>query len=160
MESAIRKAQFSDPYIPAKLEFNVRFFADDASLFSLVHDSNDSSTRLGRDLGRVAGWAHQWKMSCNPDPSKQAVEVHFSRKINPVDTSPVYFNKLTEASCETLHIQGLAFDFHVEEIVLRANKGLGLITRLCRYLPRNFWWLFPRPLLDLTWITEMWYMTI
>ena len=105
VESAIGKAQFSDPYIPAKLEFNVRFFADDTSLFSLVHDSNDSSTRLGRDLGRVAGWAHQWKMSCNPDPSKQAVEVYFSRKINPVDTSPVYFNNLTAASCETLHIQ-------------------------------------------------------
>ena len=26
---------------------------------------------------------------------------------------------------------------YVEEIILRANKGIGLITRLRRYLPRN-----------------------
>ena len=31
----------------------------------------------------------------------------------------------------------LAFDHHVEEMILRANKGIGLISRLRRYLPRN-----------------------
>ena len=32
----------------------------------------------------------------------------------------------------------LAFDRHVEEIILRANKGIGRIHRLCRYLTRNY----------------------
>ena len=32
----------------------------------------------------------------------------------------------------------LTFDRHVEEVILRANKGVGLITLLRRYLPRNF----------------------
>ena len=109
----------------------------------MVRDPNESSAKLGRDLGRVARWAHQWNISFNPDPSKQAVEVHFSRKINPVDTPPVYFNNLAVASCETHKHSGLlldkrlAFDRHVEEMILRANKGVGLITRLRRYLPRN-----------------------
>ena len=31
----------------------------------------------------------------------------------------------------------LAFDRHIEEMILRANKGVGLITRPRRYLPRN-----------------------
>ena len=99
--------------------------------------------KLDRDLGRVAGWAYQWKMSFNPDPSKQAVEVHFSRKINPVDTPPVYFNNFAVATCEIHKHLGLlldkrlAFDRHVEEMILMANKGIGLITRLRRYLPRN-----------------------
>ena len=31
----------------------------------------------------------------------------------------------------------LAFDRHVEEIILRANKGIGLITRPRRYFPGN-----------------------
>ena len=121
----------------------MKIFADDTSLFSLIRDTNKSSAKLGRDLGRVARWAHQWKMSFNPDPSKQAVEVHFSRKINPLDTPPVYFNNLAVASCETHKHLGLlldkrlAFDRHVEEMILRANKGVGLITRLRRYLPRN-----------------------
>ena len=129
--------------IPANLEFNVKIFADDISLFSLVHDPNESFAKLGRDFGRVTRWVQQWKMSLNPDPSKQAVEVHFSRKINPVDTTPVYFNNLAVASCETLKYLGLlldkrlAWDRHVEEMILRANKGIGRITRLRRYLQKN-----------------------
>ena len=97
-------------------------------------------------------------MSFNPDPSKQAVEVHFSRKINPVDTPPVYFNKLAVASCEThkhlnlLLDKRLDFDCHIEEMTLRANKGIGLIAKLPRYLPRNslltIYKAFIRPHLD------------
>ena len=79
----------------------MKIFADDTSLFSLVRDPNESSAKPGKDLGRVARWVHQWKMSFNVDLSKQAVEVHFSRKINPVDTPPVYLNNLALASSET-----------------------------------------------------------
>ena len=47
------------------------------------------------------------------------------------------------ASCETHKHLGLlldkrlAFDHYVEEIILRANKSIGLITKLHRYLSRN-----------------------
>ena len=51
--------------IPANLECNVKIFADDTSLFSLVCDPNESSAKLGRDLGRVTQWVYQWKMSFN-----------------------------------------------------------------------------------------------
>ena len=60
-----------------------------------------------------------------------------------MDTPPVYFNNLAAASCETHKDLGLlldkrlAFDRHVEEMILRANKGVRLITRLRRYLSRN-----------------------
>ena len=73
----------------------------------------------------------------------QAMEVHFSCTINSVDTPPVYFDNLAVASCKThkhldvLLDKRLAFDRHVEEMNLRANEGIGLITRLRRYLPRN-----------------------
>ena len=40
--------------IPTNLECNVKIFADDASLLSLVCEPNESSAKLGRDLGRVA----------------------------------------------------------------------------------------------------------
>ena len=71
------------------------------------------------------------------------MEVYFSRKINPVDTPHIYFYNLVVASCETHRHLGLlldkrlVFDRHVEEVILRANKGIGLFTRLRRYLPRN-----------------------
>ena len=68
------------------------------------------------------------------------MEDHFSRKINLVDTPPVYFNNLAVASCETqkhlslLLERMLAFDRHVEEMIVRANTGIGFITRFRRYL--------------------------
>ena len=58
--------------------------------------------------------------------------------INPVDTPLVYFNNLAVASCRTHKHLGLllnkklAFDRHVEEMIPRANKGIGLITGLRR----------------------------
>ena len=75
-----------------------------------------------------------------------------------MDTTSIYFNNLAVASCETLKHLGLLFDKrlaldrHVEKIILRANKGIGLITRLCRYLPKNslltIYEAFIRPHLD------------
>ena len=68
------------------------------------------------------------------------MEVHFSRKINPVDTPRVYFNNLAVASCEAHKYLDLLldkFDRHVEKMILRANKDMELITRLRRCLLRN-----------------------
>ena len=76
-------------------------------------------------------------MSFNPDHSKQAVEVHFSRKINPVDTARGSYQQNSYKHLGSLSDKRLAFDHHVEEMILRANKGIGLISRLCRYLRRN-----------------------
>ena len=56
------------------------FFADDTSLFSVVHNNNTSAEVLNRDLQKISQWSHKWKMSFNPDVSKQAQEVIFSRK--------------------------------------------------------------------------------
>ena len=60
---------------------NAKLFADDTSLFSVVHDVNTSAKELNDDLKKVNDWAFQWKMSFNPDPSKQDPEVIFSRKL-------------------------------------------------------------------------------
>ena len=66
--------------LPDNLSTNVKLFADDTSLFSVVHDIVTSSCDFNYDLSRVREWAFQWKMSFNLDPSKQAQEVIFTRK--------------------------------------------------------------------------------
>ena len=53
------------------LPSNSRLFADDTS----------SANVLNNDLLKIKSWAYHWKMSFNPDPSKQAQEAIFSRKI-------------------------------------------------------------------------------
>ena len=62
------------------LSSNAKLFADDTSLFSVVHNGNTTAKELNYDLVKISRWAYQWKMSFNPDPSKQAQEVIFSKK--------------------------------------------------------------------------------
>ena len=59
-----------------------KIFTDDTSLFSIVKKKQLSQNNLNSDLKKISEWAHQWKMFFNPDPRKQAAEVHFSRKLN------------------------------------------------------------------------------
>ena len=61
------------------LNCNPKLFADDTSLFSTVYN-NEATNTLNNDLNKITEWAHQWKMSFNPDISKQAHEVVFWRK--------------------------------------------------------------------------------
>ena len=66
--------------LPDNQSTNVKLFADDTSLFSVVHDITTSSCDLNYDLIRVREWAFEWKMRFNPELSKQAQEVIFTRK--------------------------------------------------------------------------------
>ena len=50
----------------------IKLFADDTSLFSVVHDSNISGNELNNDLQKIPEWAYKWKMSFNLDLNKQA----------------------------------------------------------------------------------------
>ena len=62
------------------LNSNVKLFADDTSLFSEICDPLETANVLNNDLRKIREWAEQWKMVFNPDPTKQAQEVIFSRK--------------------------------------------------------------------------------
>ena len=61
---------------------NTKLFADDATLFSVVHNRDSSAAELKNYLAKVSHWAQHWKISFNPEPSIQAQEVIFSRKVN------------------------------------------------------------------------------
>ena len=70
-------------------------FADDTSLFSVVHGIDTSANDLNHDLEKISEWIFQWKMKFNPDPTKQAQEIIFSRR-KTVSIHPlVYFNNKT-----------------------------------------------------------------
>ena len=62
------------------LSSNAKLFADDTSLFSVVHNANTTPKELNNDFVKISRWTYQWKMNFNPDPSKQADEVIFSKK--------------------------------------------------------------------------------
>ena len=53
--------------------WNVNFFADDTSLFSIVTNPTLSGFELNSDLKVIENWAYEWKMLFNPDPNKQVI---------------------------------------------------------------------------------------
>ncbi len=59
---------------------NIKLFADDSSLFARVRNILTTHSQLVDDLAKITAWAHQWKMKFNPDITKQAIEIIFSKK--------------------------------------------------------------------------------
>ena len=45
--------------LPEGLTTNAKLFADDTSLFSVVHDSTSSSVSLNNDLLKISQWAYE-----------------------------------------------------------------------------------------------------
>ena len=118
---------------------NVKLFVDDTSLFSVVHDVNTSSTNL--NLRKVSDWAIQWKMSFNPDPSKQAQEVIFSRKRQNPNHDSTYFNHnlVNQVPFQKhlgMHLDAkLNFEKHLDNIMITVAKTIGLLRKPEAVLP-------------------------
>ena len=68
--------------LPVGLTSMCKIFADDTSLFWEMNDKSNSNAQLNSDLAKISKWVFQWKMSFNPDPNKQGIEVCFSNKRN------------------------------------------------------------------------------
>ena len=51
-------------------------------MFSVVSDPINTSQKLNKDPDKVDLWANKWKMSFNPDPSKQAQDIIFFTEDN------------------------------------------------------------------------------
>ena len=129
--------------MPDNLESLAKLFADDTSLFSTVHDPNHSAKIINDDQNKISEWAYKWKMLFNPDTTKQAQEVIFSRKNIKKDHPIKYFNEapVADTACQK-HLgmqldEKLNFHIHINEKIAKANKGIGLIRKLAHILPRK-----------------------
>ena len=82
-------------------------------------------------------------MLFNPDLTKQAQEVIFSRKNIKTDHPIVYFNEtpVAHTTCQKhlgTHLdEKLNFSHHINEKIAKANKGTGIICKLAHALPRQ-----------------------
>ena len=96
-------------------------------------------------------------MSFNPDRTKQAQEIIFSRKKNATTHAPLFFNNSEiKLSLNQKHLgltlDSKSFNEHINDKIHQANKGVGLLRKLQTILPRNslltIYKSFIRPLLD------------
>ena len=109
------------------LSANTKIFANDTSLFSVIHDSNTSALELNSDLAKINRWSFQWKMSFNSDPKKQAQEVTFSRKSKAILRPPPVFNNNVIQTTSQKHLgiildTRLSFEKHLETVLCKINK--------------------------------------
>ena len=112
-------------------------------MFSVVRDPINTSQKLNNDLDKVSYGANKWKTSFNPDSSKQAQEVIFSRKINKVYHPPPSLNNSTVQQISSqkhlgIHLdEELTFKHQIYEKINKANEGIGIIRKLNNILPRS-----------------------
>ena len=123
------------------IKSNIKFFADDTMLFSIVKDPLISAVDLNHDLSIISQWAHQWKMEFNPDPTKQATEVLFScKKVKP-NHPQLNFNGTAVAKVnEQKHLgltldTRLSFEKHLNEKMSKAKQNIRVIKYLSKFLP-------------------------
>ena len=121
----------------------VKLFADDTSLFLVVQNKNNSASQLNNDLDKVSDWVYTWKMSFNPDPSKQAQEVIFSRKCTKEDHPLIHFNDMavTQTTAQkhiSLYLdEKLNYNTHIKGKLSKVYKGIELLRNLSNKLPRQ-----------------------
>ena len=106
----------------------------------------------------IHNWAFQWKLNFNPDPTKQAQEVIFSRKTKKQPHPPLVFNNtnVTQAIYQK-HLgiildSKLTFENHINMVTTKINKTIAFLCELKNLLPRTalirIYNVFVRPHLD------------
>ena len=137
------------------LQNDIKLFADDTSIFSVVKNKDEAAASLNQDLERVSLWAWQWKMQFNCDKTE---EVIFSVKRSKIEhlTLNLGINDVTRND-EHKHLglildSKLNFNSHIRQAILKARQGIGMIKYLSKYVSRDvldqIYKLYVRPHLD------------
>ena len=97
------------------------------------------NSEFNSDLLKIQDWAYQWKMSFNPDRTKQAQKIIFSRKKNATTHPTLFFNNSEiKLSLNQNHLgltldSKLSFNEHINDKIHQANKGVGLPRKLKQF---------------------------
>ena len=122
---------------------NIKFFADDSSLFTRASSITIAHAKLIRDLETIKNWAFQWK--CNSILIYLSkLSRSFSRKnIRNLIIPHLTFNNIPVKREDYIKHLGVFLDSHlnirkhVEEKAKIANKGIGLLRFLSRFVGRK-----------------------
>ena len=117
---------------------NIKFFADDTMLFSIVKDPVILVNDLNHDLNIIYQWAYQLKMEFNSDPTMHATEILFScKKSSPNHPQLIFDGTAVVNVSEHKHLglilePGLSFEKHFSERISKAKKRMLVYLKLFR----------------------------
>ena len=78
----------------ADLKCHGKLFADDTSLFTVVQESTAADEDMNHDLTMISKWAHDWRMSFNPDSQKQSCRTTAVKERHKIDYPVILFNNI------------------------------------------------------------------
>ena len=96
-------------------------------------------------MEKISNWVFQWKMSFNPDINKQAQEVVFPRRLQKPNNPSLTLNGTSATQSEIQKHLGrfldskLDFKEHVQNVLNKISKKIGLLRKLQKILPRPPW---------------------
>ena len=127
-------------------------------MLMLCMNKNTLANKLNSDLKKVSNWTFQWKMSFNPDSSKQSQDVIFSQKLKKVPHPPLVFNNTNVSQWKSQKHFGiildskLTFEEHYKTVLNKTNRTIGFLCKLQSLLSRQVliivYKAFVRPHLD------------
>ena len=87
-----------------------------------------SASNLNHDLEKNNKWTNQCKMTLNPEPNKQAVEVLFSKKINSANHPPLFFHGSTVSKVNEHKHLILTQNCHLSVIPMKKSIKLKILS--------------------------------
>ena len=127
--------------LPDGIKSECKLFADDTSLFFVVHDISTSASDINKDLTLISNWDFQWKMSFNPDLSKQVQGIIFSRRKMKSSHPSVYFNHIPVSSISVHKHLGMLLDdkliykHHLRYVLNKVKKTIDLRLKFQQIFP-------------------------
>jgi hypothetical protein len=126
--------------ITNNIESDIHLFADDTSLMDIIENHVMSYAKLNRDLNRLSTWATKWMVTFN---ATKTVYLQVTRKLNPAPKPILRLNGVVINEVETHKHLGLTFNTtltwsdHINELVTKASRCIGLLKRIGRDVPRQ-----------------------
>ncbi len=116
---------------------NINLFADDTSTYVVDSCAERLSARLQQTVDSLSTWYDRWLLSTNAE--KSVVLVLRSPRMEPVEVSLSLNTTIIPQANTHKHLgvtfnDSLSWESHVDELISRASKRIGLLRRYRRHL--------------------------
>ena len=125
--------------IVTDIDVLIRLFADDTSLNLSSSELLQSHILMQNDINTISEWALKWSVTFNLDKNTFLL---ISRRQSPTQLSLTFNGQSINQSNKHKHL-GVTFNsqgnwsHHMEEVITKANKRLGILLNLKYVLSRN-----------------------
>ena len=136
--------------IDENIKSDMYLFADDVALLNRSKNVNSFETELNSDLLKLNDWAFRWNMDFNPSKTEMII---FSNKRLKSEPNICLKNVKIKQVREHKHLgillsEDMKWTAHIEYVVGKSRKKLGLLRRQSRKLKIDIYRTMIRPVLE------------